>query len=282
MTSLIIGGGFVGSVIEDRLRSNGAIVTIAGRADCSPTSVGVSARLEGLLESAEQVVLTAQLASLGIESIVDRIDGPRWLVFSSAQVTTSIVTPEIERARALEADALRRGATVVRPTMIFGHGRDRNISALVRTILRSPIVPVMGGSALVAPIHVDDVAEFAVDHHPLISPGLYGLAGPESLPFREVVQDLAAITGRRIVPVEIPPKLLHISAGFARTIPFLPLRSDQLLRSMEDRASTGATPATSAGWRPHALAHRLEQAVDEVRGLPDRAAPRVEAPNNDA
>jgi len=266
MTSLIIGGGFVGSVIEDRLRANDAIVTIADRADCSPVSVGVPARLEGMLESAEQVVLTAQLASPGIESIVERIDGPRWLVFSSAQVTTSIVTPEIERARALEADALRRGATVVRPTMIYGRGRDRNISALVRTILRSPIVPVIGGSAMVAPIHVDDVADFVV-HHQSIDGGLYGLAGPEPLPFRELVQDLMAIAGRRRLLAEFPPGLLTGMARLAPALPFLPFREDQLLRSMEDRDTTGTQSATAKGWAPHPLSHRLEQAVDEARAM---------------
>jgi nucleoside-diphosphate-sugar epimerase len=156
----------------------------------------------------------------------------------------------------------------VRPTMIFGHGRDRNISTLVRTILRSPVVPVVGGAALVAPVHVDDVAEFVVGHKSTFDAGLYGLPGPESLPLSELVQDLAAIAGRRGILAKIPKKLLTHLSAVARVMPFLPLRPDQLLRAMEDRDTTGAPSATSVGWTPRPLAHRLEQAVDEIRFHP--------------
>ena len=50
--------------------------------------------------------------------------------------------------------------TILRPTMIYGSPRDRNMWRLIRFMRYSPIVPIFGdGNYLQQPIFVGDVAQ---------------------------------------------------------------------------------------------------------------------------
>src|SRR5688572_5185128 len=53
--------------------------------------------------------------------------------------------------------------TILRPTMIYGSPRDRNMWRLINFIKKFPIIPIFGdGSHLQQPIFVDDVAQAVV------------------------------------------------------------------------------------------------------------------------
>jgi nucleoside-diphosphate-sugar epimerase len=50
--------------------------------------------------------------------------------------------------------------TILRPTMIYGSPRDRNMWRLIRLLRVTPIMPIFGdGESLQQPIFVDDVAQ---------------------------------------------------------------------------------------------------------------------------
>ena len=62
---------------------------------------------------------------------------------------------------AIETSGLKY--TILRPTMIYGSPRDRNMWRLIRFMRYSPIVPVFGdGNSLQQPIYVGDVAQAIV------------------------------------------------------------------------------------------------------------------------
>ena len=62
---------------------------------------------------------------------------------------------------AIETSSLKY--TILRPTMIYGSDRDRNMWRLIRFMRYSPIVPIFGdGTSLQQPIYVDDVAQAIV------------------------------------------------------------------------------------------------------------------------
>ncbi len=49
---------------------------------------------------------------------------------------------------------------ILRPTLIYGHGRDKNITEIARFIRRFGFFPLLGkANGLRQPIHVEDVAE---------------------------------------------------------------------------------------------------------------------------
>ena len=94
--------------------------------------------------------------------------------------------------QAAESVIFRSGldTTIVRPTMIYGTPRDRNMIRLVRWLDRYPLLPVFGnGRSLQQPVHVSDVAWALVQA--LESSDAIGrqfnLSGLEALSFNDVV-----------------------------------------------------------------------------------------------
>ena len=143
----------------------------------------------------------------------------RLVVLSSTSVFTKAESPDREerdlarRLAAAEA-ALATGAgergiglTILRPTMIYGYGRDHNISSLLRFIERFGFVPVLGeGRGLRQPIHVDDVAAACIAALEASDAANrdFNLSGGETLSYREMCERLFIGLSRRPRIVTVP------------------------------------------------------------------------------
>ena len=107
---------------------------------------------------------------------------------------------------------------ILRPTLVFGLG-DRLVNDLAWFLRRSPVFPVFGdGSYRVRPVHVDDVAELAVDLGGGEGERTVDVAGPESFTFAAFIGHLADGVGVDRRFVNLPPRLAHLgarAAGFA-------------------------------------------------------------------
>ncbi|KTF41168.1 SDR family oxidoreductase [Xanthomonas translucens] len=98
---------------------------------------------------------------------------------------------------ALFASAAERGAaaTVLRPTLVYGAGRDRTLSAIAALAQRSGwFVLPHSARGLRQPVHVHDLADaaLAVLGHPATHGRSYALGGGEVLSYREMVQRVLA------------------------------------------------------------------------------------------
>lgn len=274
MTSptLVIGArGYVGRCVTTAFSAVGIPVVRTVRSPRPGDATSVALRngsdLDAVLARYEpqQVVMLPQLGLASAMWMVERIDGPRWLVFSSAQMTSHVEAPGSDVAAANEAVARDRGAVVLRPTMIFGRGGDVNISRLIR-FLAHWRVPLMLGNAdaLVQPVHVDDMCALVVAHRLAApKPGLYPIGGDEVLPMREVVLDVAEILGLRFPPLSVSRGTLTRLAPLLR---FAGVRPDQLDRLGENKTVATTAAREAFGWAPEPFAHRLEQACAEVLG----------------
>lgn len=120
-------------------------------------------------------------------------------------------------------EILRRGkvpAVVLRVPMVLGQG-DVAARVLAGRASAPFVAMTRGGASLEQPIDVADVVEAIL--RALVAPGLEGveldLAGPESLPRRELVRRAAAALGRRaprVVPVPLP--LVRLGAFLAEAL----------------------------------------------------------------
>lgn len=134
----------------------------------------------------------------------------------------SIVGRLVEGEAQLQEWAERNGIewVVLRPTLIYGRGRDRNICEMARFIRRFGFFPLFGTACGVRqPVHADDVAAACVAA--LTSPAAinraYSISGGETLSYREMVRRVFAALGRppRLLPLPLPVialaiRLLHI------------------------------------------------------------------------
>jgi nucleoside-diphosphate-sugar epimerase len=268
VSTLIIGTGFVGTELASALRGSGTKVTHTSRREgAADVTVVDGAALDRLLaaDTFDQVVVVGQLTSPNIDWVLARISGPHWLVLSSHQVTAVAAAPQAGVALAHEQTALARGGCVLRPTMIYGKGRDKNLSRLIRSMRRwrVPIVPG-DGSQLVQPLHVDDLVDLIACHNKASGPGLYPVGGAEVLPLGELVGTLAQIIGLRCPVVAVPRRALKLAARFG---PLIGVRPDQVRRLTEPKVVDMTGTMAAFEWRPSPLGLRLEQAVMEALPL---------------
>jgi uncharacterized protein YbjT (DUF2867 family) len=130
--------------------------------------------------------------------------------------------------------------TIVRPSMIYGSERDRNVHRLLRFLDRSPVFPIFGpGTNLWQPVYHEDCAHGVLEalKRPASVHRSYDLPGAEPLTYLDMVKTAAATLGRepRIVRLPIEPVRKALVVAERLRLP-LPIDSGQVTRLREDKA----------------------------------------------
>jgi nucleoside-diphosphate-sugar epimerase len=140
---------------------------------------------------------------------------------ASPDVAERELAARLEAAEAtLFAAAAERGAqaTVLRPTMLYGGGRDRTLAPVVRFAQRVGLVPLpWDARGLRQPVHVDDVAGAVLDclRRPGTAGRAFDLPGGERLPFDRMVRRALDAHAPRARVLRLPPVLF----GLLRRLP---------------------------------------------------------------
>ena len=111
---------------------------------------------------------------------------------------------------------------ILRPTLIYGLGRDKNISEIARFILRFGFFPLLGrAQGLRQPIHAEDVAAacFAALQAPNAANRAYNISGGETLPYREMVAHVFKALGRPVRLVTVPLWAFRLAVAVLRYLP---------------------------------------------------------------
>ncbi|MFO7578962.1 SDR family oxidoreductase [Nitrosomonas halophila] len=112
--------------------------------------------------------------------------------------------------------------TVLRPTLIYGQGRDRNISEIAHIIQKFGFFPLLGKArGLRQPVHVEDVAEACLAAFLSGKTGnrAYNIGGSEILTYREMAARVFRAMDRapRLLPV--PEWIIQLGVTVIRTLP---------------------------------------------------------------
>ena len=123
-------------------------------------------------------------------------------------------------------------AVIVRPSIIFGP-EDDLFNKFGKMSLLSPILPLIGGGKTkFQPVYVGDVAEVIARsvEGKLEGGKVYELGGRDVLTFRECLELLLSVTGRKRALVSMPFGLASLFGSVASLVPFItpPLTSDQV------------------------------------------------------
>ena len=152
------------------------------------------------------------------------MQGSQRAVFVS---TTAIFTQLNARSKkvrlaaenAIETSGLKY--TILRPTMIYGSPRDRNMWRLIRFMRYSPIIPIFGdGNYLQQPIYVGDVAQAIVSclcNDQTIGKS-YNIAGKHPLTYNQVIDTIARQMNKRVWKIHYPFCASGKPAEILRTI----------------------------------------------------------------
>jgi nucleoside-diphosphate-sugar epimerase len=204
----------------------------------------------------------------------ERAGVSRAVLFSSTWRFSKFRTPEVEAViageEALEASDL--DATLLRPTMVYGPGDDRNISRLREHLRRHRVFPIFGsGECLVQPVYVADAADAVVAA--LGRTGTvrkaYEIAGPEPIPYREMIDTLGRCVGRIVLKVYIPiPIALPLVAAYGWVADAPRVTPDQVRRMGEDRAFDISETIRDLGMAPRSFEEGVRDAM-RVNGEPE-------------
>ncbi len=129
-----------------------------------------------------------------------------------------------EGEQALRVWAEAHGITwvILRPTLIYGNGRDKNVTEIVRFVRRWGFFPLLGeAKGLRQPVHTEDVAAACVAAltQPAAANQTYALSGGETLPYREMVSRIFTALGKSPHLVTVPRWMFQAAVALVRVLP---------------------------------------------------------------
>jgi nucleoside-diphosphate-sugar epimerase len=232
---------------------------------------------QALASSMEGTEVLVNIASLGFghaDSIIraaQKIGIQRTIFISTTAIFTQLnaksKTIRLAAEQAIQASGLEY--TILRPTMIYGSPRDRNIWRLIRFLRVSPFVPIFGdGNYLQQPIHVDDVARAVVSclsTDQTIGKN-YNIAGRHPISYNEVIDTVARQLNKRIWKVHFPPKpAVWLLKSFEHLhIPF-PIKAEQILRLNENKDFSYESAQMDFGFAPMSFEEGIRLELRSLR-----------------
>lgn len=143
---------------------------------------------------------------------------------------------------------------VLRPTLIYGLGRDKNVSEVARFIQRFGFFPLAGGgTGLRQPIHADDLVQVCLRAltAPALVSGGYNLSGGEVLSYRAMVIRLFEAQRLPVRIVSIPVVFLRLAISMVRCLPrYRHLSAAMASRMVEDLVFDHSEARRQFGFMP--------------------------------
>ncbi|MEM6837208.1 MAG: NAD-dependent epimerase/dehydratase family protein [Cyanobacteria bacterium P01_C01_bin.120] len=195
---------------------------------------------------------------------------PRLIIIGTTGVYSryNAYSQEYKAAEAL-LNHYRGSYCLLRPTMIYGSHRDKNLHKLIKFCDRYGFFPVFGsGQYLLQPVHADDLAQalLSVFLKPHVT-GAYDLSGGTVVTFVELLKLVQKLLGKPIRPLYIPYRLGVWSATLTETLLGVkaPVRKEQILRLQEDKAYSYKAASQAFGYMPRSLEVGLAEEVNILR-----------------
>ncbi len=247
--------GFVASHLVPRLRARGERViglVRPGRDAATLAALGVEVREADLAAAVPPIHAFA--GARAVVHLSGMAQVPALLpAFEAAGIARGVFVGSAGIHTRLEsrgADAKRRGEAalrasripyvILRPSMIYGTSKDRNLSRLLRWIRRCPVVPVPGGGGTPQqPVHVEDLcAAIAAALEPAAAARReYDIGGPDPIPLADLVRACGAALGKRVWLLPLPLGPSHLLVQLSRRAGLgLPVSPEQILRLAESKA----------------------------------------------
>lgn len=275
MKVLVTGAtGFTGSRVVPLLLENGYEVRCFVRetSDRSPLStlpvewaIGDLSTPQALTSALRSVDALINIASLGFghaDNIITSAKeaGVKRGIFISTTAIFTQLNAGSKSTRLAAEEAIQASGldyTILRPTMIYGSPRDRNMWRLIRLLRITPILPIFGdGESLQQPIFVGDVAQavlLALRNDITIRKS-YNIAGKAPLTYNQVIDTVASALGKRIWKLHLPYMPIVRALQFTERMKFrLPIKAEQVLRLNENKDFSYEEAQKDFGFSPRSF-----------------------------
>jgi nucleoside-diphosphate-sugar epimerase len=229
-----------------------------------------------LAKALNNVDIFINLASLGfghasnIISACEASNIQRAIFISTTAIFTTLDTnsKEVRKEAEERIQNSRLAYTILRPTMIYGSERDRNICRLINFLNKSPVIPILGsGDHLQQPVYVQDVAEAirqSLENEETLEKA-YNIAGATPLTYNAVIDIMCLFLGRRCVKIHLPLRLSLLAVKVGMLIPGLPsISREQVLRLNENKAFDIENARQDFGYSPLSFEKGVRMEMKEM------------------
>jgi len=126
---------------------------------------------------------------------------------------------------------------ILRPTVLVGGGEDVLINNIAFLLRHFPVFFIPGdGSYGIQPVHVEDLADLAVEAVYSRENYIIDAVGPDAYTFKELVQLVGETIGARQLLISVPPRLALLAAQFislfVRDVVLTPEEVDGLMANL--------------------------------------------------
>lgn len=147
-------------------------------------------------------------------------------------------------------------ATLLRPTLVYGAGRDATLTRIATLARRWHRFPLpRNASGLRQPVHVDDLAAaaFAALGSAATHDRTYALPGGETVSYREMVRRVLAVLDPPPTLVELPSPLFNLALAAARFMGGTGLGEAAVRRMRADLVFDDTPARRDFGYAPRAF-----------------------------
>ena len=127
-------------------------------------------------------------------SVANPAKAPNWTYFEGkVQVENMLKTSGLSYA-------------ILRPTVLFGGHRNVLINNIAWMLRRFPVFGVFGfGNYRIQPVHVEDVAEIAIQQGQLAENTVVDVTGPETFRYKDYIRHMVKAMGLKRLILPMPP-----------------------------------------------------------------------------
>lgn len=261
--------GDVGQVtpVAANIRDARSVAAAVAGADAVVNLVGI------LYESGRQKFDAVQAKGAGNVAAAAKAAGAERFIQISAIGANAGSRAAYAKSKAAGEQAVKAafdGATILRPSIVFGP-EDDFFNRFARLAMLSPALPLIGGGhTKFQPVYVADVAaavEKALDDASTAGK-TYELGGPRVYTFRDLMSLLLKEIGRCRALVPLPFALASLQATFLQLLPIPPLTVDQVRMLKTDNVvGAGALGFKELGIAPTTVESVLPTYLDKFRPL---------------
>lgn len=242
-----------------------AVATSLAGADAAINLVGI------LFEAGRQRFQAVQAEGAGAIAAAAAEAGVKSLVHVSAIGADPDSASAYARSKGEGEAAVRQAfpeATILRPSVLFGP-EDDFFNRFAEMSRFAPALPLIGGGRTrFQPVYVGDVAAAVMTAlaEPACRGKVYELGGPKVYSFKELLEIMLKVIGRRRALVSLPFGLASLQAAFMELLPVPPLTRDQVTLLRRDNVvSPGALTFKDLGIEPTALEAIIPSYLERYR-----------------
>ena len=156
--------------------------------------------------------------------------------------------------------------TILRPTMIYGNGRDRNVIKFIKMIDKLPIMPVVsGGRYTLQPVHYEDLGKAFYDvlcHEIETANKDFILSGKEPILLRDMFIEIGKNLDKKVHFISCPFWIAYPGAWFVYLLTLTKIDyREKVQRLCENRSFPHNEATVAFGYNPRSF---QEGIVNEV------------------